>query len=277
MIVASLLTLPLVGCVAQQEYDNVAESNLTYQSRIEQLNQEKRTLEATVDRKQVRIDELEAEVGSLRGTRDELSGKIQDVQTQQNRLRDRLGNIRLAGLDPETDRALEALAASNPNLIAYDGTIGMVRFTSDLTFDSGSDVVKEGAKSALQQLATILQASAASNYEIHVVGHTDNQRISNPATRSKHPTNRHLSVHRSIAVSEALQSAGLPATRILVAGWGENQPVVPNSSKGGTAENRRVELFIMPPTYTSSPSAGTVSNEAAVSQPEGQKEAYPTK
>lgn len=251
----------LGGCVNQGEYDSVAESNMTYQSRIEQLHQENRTLQATLDRKQVRIDELESEMGGLRTSREDLSGRISDAQAQQRRIRERLANLRLGGVDPETDRALQRLADSNPNLIAYDADRGMVRLTSDLTFDSGSDVVKDGAKATLKMLAEIMMTANAQAYDLHVVGHTDNQRISNPATRAKHPTNRHLSVHRAIAVSESMQSFGLPANRILTGGWGEQHPAVPNRATGGTPENRRVEIFMVPSETGSS--AGAIETQSA--------------
>jgi len=44
-------------------------------------------------------------------------------------------------------------------------------------------------------------------------------------------------------VKSQLASLGIPADRILVAGWGEFKPAVPNSASGNTPQNRRVEIF----------------------------------
>ena len=44
----------------------------------------------------------------------------------------------------------------------------------------------------------------------------------------------------------AVLGAGVDPTRILVAGYGEFHPIVPNPAKGGAAENRRVELILVP-------------------------------
>ena len=74
--------------------------------------------------------------------------------------------------------------------------------------------------------------------------HTDSQ---NPSanTQRRHPTNMHLAAHRAIAVRGTLRNQGVPASRMFVAGWGEHRPIIENNERGGTAENRRVELFLM--------------------------------
>src|SRR5690606_25093060 len=86
----------------------------------------------------------------------------------------RLGGIAFSQLDPMADMELRRFAESNPELVTYDSSLGMLRFKSDLTFDSGSDVVKAGAKASLSSLAGVLNSSAAGKYDIRVVGHTDN-------------------------------------------------------------------------------------------------------
>ena len=126
----------------------------------------------------------------------------------------------------------------------------MLRFASDLTFDSGSDIVKDQAKQALSALGNILKSSAASPYEVFIVGHTDSQRISG-GTAQRHPTNMHLSCHRAIAVRSALAGMGVPADKMFAAGWGENRPAVPNTGNGNTPANRRVEIFLTRSTASS--------------------------
>jgi chemotaxis protein MotB len=258
----ALAGLALGGC-ANQKVDNLEEINRTNAARIEQLNQENRTLEAMIDRKDSRIGELEGEVRQLRGVKGELDSQLGSLRDQQRSIQDAFGNLRLGGLNPETDRALQALAAANSDLIRYDSARGMLQFTSDLTFDAGSDVVKAQAVASLQKLAQILMSSAASEYDLRVVGHTDNQRIANPATAKKFGTNRHLSAYRAIAVEEVLRQAGMPGSRVEIAGWGEYRPVVANSSRGGTAANRRVEIYVVP----SAASTGTASAEVGESAP----------
>lgn len=159
---------------------------------------------------------------------------------------ERLAGVQLMGIDAETSRALVGLARQYPDLITYDAQRGMLQFASDLTFDSGSDSIKSGAQESLRALADILSSGSAAAYEILIVGHTDAQPIGNPRTRASHPTNMHLACHRSISVRRQLVTLGVPADRMMSAGWGEHRPVVANTGTGNTPQNRRVEIYIRP-------------------------------
>lgn len=149
-------------------------------------------------------------------------------------------------LPGEIDRALSAFARANPDLLEYQSKYGMVKLKSDMSFASGSAEVKPGASTALGRLVEILKAPVAANFHLYVAGHTDNVPIG--ASAQKHPTNWYLSVHRAIGIQKVLVAAGMPASRIGVMGFGEHHPIVPNNpDKKGTATNRRVELWILPP------------------------------
>ena len=81
--------------------------------------------------------------------------------------------------------------------------------------------------------------------EVRVVGHTDNVPIRRSSTAAQHPTNIHLSAHRSISVRDALVGDGIDANRFMVAGYGEFRPIAANGARGSEM-NRRVELFLVP-------------------------------
>lgn len=257
--IIALSGLSLGGCVDQKKYDDLLETNQTSAARIEQLTQENQTYQGGLDRKQARILELEAEMRQLKGVNSDLTGQIGTVKEGQRGIRDALNNIRLAALNPETDKALQALAEQYKDIIRYDAARGMLQFMSDLTFDSGSDAVKPNAKASLEKLAQIMKNSSAGEYDLRIVGHTDNQPISNPSTSKRFASNRVLSAYRAIAVEEALRSGGLSPNRMEIAGWGEYRPVVPNRGRGGTVENRRVEVYVVPSTATSGAVEGGAS------------------
>jgi outer membrane protein OmpA-like peptidoglycan-associated protein len=71
---------------------------------------------------------------------------------------------------------------------------------------------------------------------LHIEGHTDNT-----GTPEK---NQVLSEHRAGSVLHYLQKAGIPATRMQAAGYGQQRPVTENNTAKGRAANRRVELEI---------------------------------
>lgn len=260
--IASLvgLGMGMTGC-SNQRIDGLEQINQTQAARIEQLNQQVSTLESTVSRKQARIDELEGEVTGLDSVRGSLQSELGDIKARQSSLQDALGNLQLVTLDPETDRALRNLAAQHPDIIRYDSSRGMIMFTSDLTFGSGSDEVKPAARNGLSQLGQIMTQAQASTYDLRIVGHTDSQRMSNPATLRRFGSNRHLSFFRAAAVAKILRESGMPGERLETVGWGEFRPIMANNTRGGTPANRRVEIFVVP---TSASSGAVMEAEAPV-------------
>lgn len=232
------------GCVGQGEYDRLFETNRSLTSRNAELQRERDEARAQVDLMRGNIgssagtlSDLQTQNASLRAQLDKALGDFRDLQS-------RIDSMKFGPLDADTDQALTALAAQYPDLIKYDSARGMLRFAADLTFDSGSDVVKEEAKRAIAALGQILNNTSASGYDVYIEGHTDSQRIS-ANTAKRHPTNRHLSAHRAISVIEDLSKIGVKPGRMLAAGWGEWRPAVPNSSSGNTPANRRVEIFLV--------------------------------
>jgi outer membrane protein OmpA-like peptidoglycan-associated protein len=75
---------------------------------------------------------------------------------------------------------------------------------------------------------------------LRVTGHTDN-------TGSK-AYNQTLSEKRARSVANYLNTTGVDANRQLVQGMAFNQPIADNSSSSGRAQNRRVELYVLPKT-----------------------------
>jgi chemotaxis protein MotB len=140
---------------------------------------------------------------------------------------------------------LRELADANPEIFEYDEKRGMLRFKSDVTFDLGSAKLTSKADAVLGKVASILNTSEARDLEVRVVGHTDNVPIRKSSTAAQHPTNIHLSAHRSISVRDALASDGVDANRFMVAGYGEFRPIVANGARGNET-NRRVELYLVP-------------------------------
>jgi len=244
---APLLTIvfaALTGCVKQQEYDDLYSTNRTLEERNVALQQELDASSNTVDMLRARLNEADENLSALRNQNSDLRADVLRLEAGYDELLNRLNTVSLATLDPATDQALQELAARNPDLIEYDASRGVLRFASDLTFASGSDQVSSPGADAIQRLGGVLEGVAA-NYDLRIVGHTDNVPISRPATRAEHKTNLHLSAHRAISVFQVLRNAGVPPTRMEIAGRGEHQPRVPNTT-GGTAQNRRVEIFLIP-------------------------------
>lgn len=236
----------LGGCASGEQYSNarnearaLQDQNTRLQSDLNRTNSE-----LAIEREQ--REKLEATNARLRQTNQQLEGVVAQAEKDFDQFQGRLDNLQM--VDPRTERALARLADQHPAL-QWDQQARVLRFSSDLTFDSGSDQIKETAKGSLQALATLLQSQDANRYEIQIIGHTDAAPISS-ATAQRHPTNMHLSCHRAISVRKELSSLGVPSERMMAAGWGETHPIVPNGPRGVAAQNRRVEIMLKPPAQT---------------------------
>jgi len=233
------------GCVPQDKYDDLLTSYRTLQEQNVQLESDLESARSANSLYQNRVgasgahlSELEQENNRLRGDLDSLTGDYQA-------LLERLDGMQFQPLPDDVNLALQELADRYPSLLTYDSRLGMVRFASDLTFALGSAELTPAAASSIAEFAKIANADSVRAYELKLVGHTDTVPIRNQATLAKHPTNTHLSVHRAIAVADAVRNNGVAAERIQVAGYGPYRPVVQNGP-AGAAENRRVEIFLVP-------------------------------
>lgn len=109
-----------------------------------------------------------------------------------------------------------------------------VTFSSGLLFDFDSDrVLGESAKN-LKTLAKSLDKYPGS--DLLIVGHTD--------SLGRSAYNQDLSLRRARATSAYLTSQGVLFERIKSDGKGELEPIADNSTEGGQARNRRVEVAI---------------------------------
>lgn len=242
-----LASLPIsnFGCVQQDRYDNLLSVNRSLKEQLVTAQDENATTEANLVelRRELgsataRSDSMQQQIGGLEGELDQQSNANQDLMT-------RVSRLQLGPLPIDVEQALTRLAMEYNNVLSFDAGQGMLRFSSDFTFDLGSVEIKAAAAETLAQVARILNSTAAEIFEVQVVGHTDNVPIRNPGTRAAHPTNLHLSVHRAIAVRNALVMEGVSPIRTQIAGYGEYRPLVPNRL-GGAGANRRVEIFLVP-------------------------------
>lgn len=108
----------------------------------------------------------------------------------------------------------------------------LVNIPADFSFDIGQADIKPDMRPVLNQFAEGLDPSM----HVRVVGHTDStgsDAINNP-----------LSMERAQSVRDYLAGRGVSPSRVDVSGRGANEPVASNSTDGGRAQNRRVQIFL---------------------------------
>ena len=219
----------------EQELYDARNLNDNIRTKLAANEDKLRSQELLASNLQAENDRLEKAVASAQTTVEELAKRdlVQDPIVIEARL------------PAELDSALKDFASQYPSRVVYDPKRGIVKWASDLVFALGSDVVKESATESLQAFAEIMESPAATGFDALVVGHTDTLQPGK-VTRQKHPSNWHLSAHRAISVSKALQEYGIGPTRIGVMGFGEYRPIASNASSDGRTQNRRVDIYVVP-------------------------------
>jgi len=106
----------------------------------------------------------------------------------------------------------------------------------DILFPVDSFNIRPDLRSDLFKVADSLQKYPDTT--VQVVGHTDSDGDAS--------YNQGLSERRANAVADVLMNGGVPFSRINAFGWGEDQPVASNLTAEGKAQNRRVEIVILP-------------------------------
>lgn len=114
-----------------------------------------------------------------------------------------------------------------------DGQIRLI-MPSNVTFATDSAVFQPSFNQTLDSVAKILKKY--DNTAVYIVGYTDNV--------GKAEYNQALSMRRAQAVNNYLTLRGINQARMSVSGMGMLNPIAPNNSDLGRAQNRRVEITI---------------------------------
>lgn len=144
-----------------------------------------------------------------------------------------------AGVGVYQDRQEAALrqrmAGTGVDVVRQGDNI-LLNMPSNITFDFNSSALKPQFHSVLDNVASTLNEYGQSRIE--VTGHTDS--VGSDAY------NQRLSEQRASSVAGYLSSRGISPGRMAVIGAGESRPVASNDTESGRAQNRRVEITIIP-------------------------------
>ena len=144
-----------------------------------------------------------------------------------------------AGVGAYQDRqeaALRRQMAGTGVEVERQGDNITLNMPSGITFDFAKYDLKPQFRPVLDNLASTLNEYGQTRIEI--TGHTDS--VGSDAA------NMTLSQNRANAVAGYLGSRGVANSRMIVNGAGESRPVASNDTEAGRAQNRRVEITLVP-------------------------------
>jgi len=241
--IMTLVGISATGCVRHDRYDTARTTTHSLQEQLVTAQADCNNATNALAARDRQLAQAEANLNSLQGQYDLLANELDAIDSENNTLLTTVTDIKFGPLPIETQRQLAALAASYPDDMWFNAETGMIRFGSDFTFSSGRATMRKGATDLISRVATILNSTAASNFEIVVMGHTDNIQPNSSAQR--YPTNWELSTARAVSVAKTLSDNGVDPSRFEISGYGEYRPLIPNRADG-TKENRRVEIYLRP-------------------------------
>jgi len=256
LVIALVPTLLALGaCVTRGTYEGVV-------SERNQLRAKTRQLETSVDH-------LETSSRSLDGENAKLHDQLEDLRLERKRLRSEVE--RLTGTQERLAQDLEARNAELAEVAKLKGTYAnlvadleaevatgqiviqqlqeglQVNVADDVLFPSGSARLDRGGEEVLEKVAVRL---AELPHDIEVDGHTDNIPISG-ALVNRYPTNWELGAARAARVVRLLQERGIDGERLSAVSHAEFQPLAANDSPEERAQNRRIEIRLLPRDKTS--------------------------
>jgi len=121
---------------------------------------------------------------------------------------------------------------------------GAIKYTvnSDLLFRSGSWEMSKDGQEVIAKIASQLAPDQVSHLVVN--GYTDNASIGPGLKKQGVTSNEILSQKRADTVMQYMISQGVKPNLVAAKGWGDAQPIAPNNTAAGRAQNRRVEITV---------------------------------
>jgi chemotaxis protein MotB len=251
----------------QADPEKLAELEKVIQELQAELEKTKQELQKKIDKLLEKIDVMEKVLEEQREQLEKVADpeKVAELEKAMQELKDELKKIaqdKQAALDETEQEKIERAQARKmqeeikqqtnelkgilKDEIA-DGLVTVeniedkiiIRIQEKGSFSSGSADFNPGFLDVIDRISDALVRSPG---RIVVAGHTDNVPIYTDRFRS----NWELSSARAVTVVHALlMNPGISEDRVLVEGYADSHPLVPNDSAENRAKNRRVELVIV--------------------------------
>ncbi len=220
ILLATLVAAGGSGCISISTYEQAMKRCRDKSDQYDQLKAQSTALEAKNAELEHRVTEqaeeqqvLKSEMSNVRNTYDELVQELKDNIAK--------GEVSVR----ETDKGLTV-------------TMG-----NQILFASGKAELQARGKHVLTQVADIIKKS--NERAVQVEGYSDNQPIA-AALKARFPSNWDLSSARASSVVRFLEQSGVERSMLVLTAYAENKPVADNSTAEGRAQNRRVEITLIP-------------------------------
>lgn len=233
----------------QAEYDSLQREKAELQRQLTEASGERDRLRTDLDALTTRANDLEHRLGDTTTDRERLQREGAQTQSELEAARQREAELRRRQLQQDARMAVfrnmleqfrSMITAGQLRVRVVRGRM-VIELPAGILFDSGRAELKPEGQQVLTQVATVLRQ--INNRDFLVAGHTDNQRI---GRGGRYEDNWDLSAARAATVVRFLAQNQIPAEHLGAAGYAEFQPARANDTDDNRAQNRRVEIVLMP-------------------------------
>jgi chemotaxis protein MotB len=270
VILGCVLALSSAACVKKSDYEalrasKAAELEAQKQEAAQALGSEQqrtRTLEQALAEEQGRgraqadeIARLSEQLEATRVRQNELQNQLTESVHNSSALKASIQDMQkaLAALEAQRRQTEARIAEYKKLLDSFKKLIDagklkvkvvagrmIVELPADILFASGSIELSAAGSSSLGEVGRILAQMKERQFQVE--GHTDDQ----PIRTSRFPSNWELAAGRAIAVAAILIKSGVSPTNVSAASYGEFRPAASNAKPEGRAQNRRIEIVLVP-------------------------------
>ncbi len=252
LLFVALLSLFIHSCkvLSPKEYKALVSSRDSLQNRTTNLEAELGHLQADTARLHKELTDLQRNFNSLNrdytATSTQVNQLSGDLKQREARLREvedilRKRDEATNALKNKLQQALLGFQQSGLTVDIRNGKV-YVSLADKLLFPSGSIIINDKGKQALQQFAAVLNKEPDIN--IAVEGHTDDKKVNN---LGQIKDNWDLSVLRATSVTRYLtETEKVDPHRLTATGKSQYQPIDPANTDAARAPNRRIEIVLTP-------------------------------
>jgi chemotaxis protein MotB len=185
--------------------------------------------------------DLERRLGITSSQKTELEGSVETMRRALTELEDRKAETekRLAEFRELTSKFKELVDAGKLSIKVRNGRM-MLALSSDILFASGSAKLSAAGTAEIKEVTGLLKDLKNRNFQIE--GHTDNV----PIHTRQFPSNWELASARASSVLGTMLDEDFPPEHVSLASYGKYDPLNDNSTPEARAENRRIEIVVVP-------------------------------
>lgn len=147
-----------------------------------------------------------------------------------------IGGAAIGSYMDRQEREIRERTAGSDVEVIRKGDDLILSMPSGITFDTDSSSIQPHFRPTLDKVADVLDRYNQTYVDVY--GHTD--------STGSDAYNQALSERRADAVASYLVSRGVESARLEAVGYGETQPIASNDTIEGRAQNRRVEIKVVP-------------------------------